>query len=287
MLELVLLDGSEKRFTIEEGTELLVGVAAHCAVRLGALDVSRTHALITCQHGRALLLDLGSTNGTFVNGKRIREAELGAGDAVRFSSVLAQLVPPSRGSEDAEAGARGNGVPTGNGAALGAGLAVPPGIATRVVPAPGDAKSPTSDRAQGLVEENLDWLFARWGNEGEAALAALVEWLVVQVGMRGAAVLECVGDEVVVAAAHGEVKAVLDDPGCVSVVRNGAGMGTNLEGLDLSLGHRRVVALKAPDVPWLLLVPGQATPDSSKLAMVMRLLAVARRIDLSAPMEKP
>lgn len=286
MLELVLLDGSEKRFTIKEGSELLVGVAGHCAVRLGALDVSRTHALITCQHGKVLLLDLGSTNGTFVNGKRIREAELAAGDAIRFSSVLAQLLPPVGEAEVAEAGERSNGVPAGKGTVLEAGIPTPAGIATREVPAPGEPKPPTSDRAQKLIEESLDSLFARWGTDGEAALAVLVEWLVVRIGMRGAAVLESVDNEVVVAAAHGDIDTVLDDPGCVSLVRATARAGSNLEEIDLSLGQRRVLALKAPDLPCLLLVTGGSTPDNGKLAMAMRLLAVARRIDLGAPVGK-
>ena len=85
MLELILLDSSGRRFPLEEGTELMVGVASHCSVRLCAPDVSRAHALLTSRNGRTIVLDLGSTNGTFVNGKRIKETELAAGDLLRFS----------------------------------------------------------------------------------------------------------------------------------------------------------------------------------------------------------
>ena len=286
MLELALLDGSGKRFPIEEGAELLVGVAAHCAVRLNALDVSRTHALVTCQHDRVLVLDLGSTNGTFVNGRRVREAELTAGDAVRFSSVLAQLLPPAREGEVGDAATAGNGVAHGNGLVPN-GLNLPNGTATRGAQVGRDPKAPTNDHAQGISEEGLESLLARWGAGGEAAEAALVEWLVASCGMRGAAVLEWVAGEVVVGAADGDVNTVLKDPGCTLLVRGDAKTGPAAEGIDLLLGDRRVVALKAPDLPWLLLVAGRATPDSAVLCMAMRLLAVARRIDGGPPNGKP
>ncbi len=281
MLELALLDGSEKRFAIEEGAELLVGVAAHCRVRLTAFDVSRSHALITCQSGKILLLDLGSTNGTYVNGKRVREAELAAGDAIRFSSVPAQVLPPAREANGVHAATARNCVPAGNGATPD-GVATPePGNGVRDGHGAGDVRVPTDDRAEGINEESLDGLLARWGTSAEAAQAVFVEWLVTRGGMRGAAVLESVGDEVVVAAAHGDVNAVLEDPRCAAVVRGGTTAGSAIEGIDLLLGQRRVVALKAPNLPWLFLMPGTSTPDSGALSLAIRLLAVARRIDLS------
>ena len=99
MLELVLFDGSGRRFEIRRGDELLVGTAAHCAVRLQAPDVSRRHALIMYRKGRLMLLDLGSKNGTFANGRRIEaDQEIAPGDALRFSSVSAQVLPPAGAS---------------------------------------------------------------------------------------------------------------------------------------------------------------------------------------------
>lgn len=263
MLELVLLDGSERRFPLAENTELMVGAAAHCTVRLTALDVSRTHALLTCRGGRAIVLDLGSTNGTYLNGRRIKEAEAVAGDLLRFSSVIAQLVPPGgeQGS-DTRAAAIGGG----SGAnASGPGL-----------------KSPTSDQMPALVGDSLEALLARWASGAQGAQAGLVEWLVGSRGLRGAAVLERLGREVAVVAAHGEVSRVLEDPECAELVRGSRGAASP-EGVDVTLAGEHVLALKSADLPWLVLVPGAATPDFGELSLVARLLAVARRLDGAPP----
>ena len=50
--------------------------------------VSRRHATITHKTGGFELADLGSTNGTLVNGKRVRvPVNLGCGDEIKFGSV--------------------------------------------------------------------------------------------------------------------------------------------------------------------------------------------------------
>lgn len=50
--------------------------------------VSRRHATITRKTGRFELADLGSTNGTLVNGKRVRDPiALGRGDEIKFGSA--------------------------------------------------------------------------------------------------------------------------------------------------------------------------------------------------------
>ncbi len=259
MLELVLLDGSERRFALPEDTELTVGAAAPCAVRLSALDVSRTHALLTRRGRRVIVLDLGSTNGTYLNGRRVKEAEAVAGDMLRFSSVLAQVLPPGSDQSDAQAKAGAGGATESAGS--------PPGLG-----------SPTSDQMQALVGDSLELLLARWASGGQAAQAGLVEWLVGSRGLRGAAVLEKLGQEVAVVAAHGEVGGVLEDPACAGLVRGDRDIGSP-EGVDLMLAGQHVLALKSAELPWLVLVPGIATPDFGELSLIARLLAVARRLD--------
>jgi len=264
MLELVLLDGSRRRFRLDEGQELTVGAAARCEVRLAAPDVSRAHALLTNRSGKIIVLDLGSTNGTFVNGKRVKEAELTSGDFLRFSSIVAQVLPPSGDSSDERERA-------------GSTIRVPRPAAAE----PGEG-SQTSDQMPGIVHESLDWLLARWGGSARSAQEELVEWLVSERHLGGAALLEVVGSEIMVAAAQGEVGEVLEDPACEELVRRGEEGKGGPESVGLTIADRSVVAMKAPDLPWLLLVPNQAMPEFRELSLIARLLAVARRLDRGA-----
>ena len=51
--------------------------------------ISRRHAILTFQAGRLEVKDLGSTNGTFLNGKRIIGiSAFDKGDRIRFGTVI-------------------------------------------------------------------------------------------------------------------------------------------------------------------------------------------------------
>jgi FHA domain/Domain of unknown function (DUF4388) len=85
---------------------VVLGRSRECAVRLPDADTSRRHAEIVCESGRFVLHDLGSTNGTFVNGERIERRELSAGDrlqiganAVTFCQVSGGLDQPDDGAQ--------------------------------------------------------------------------------------------------------------------------------------------------------------------------------------------
>jgi DNA-binding winged helix-turn-helix (wHTH) protein len=68
--------------------EHVVGRDPDLPVCLPSPSVSRRHALVRVQAGRATAEDLGSKNGTFLNGHRVREARpLAAGDILRAGSV--------------------------------------------------------------------------------------------------------------------------------------------------------------------------------------------------------
>lgn len=49
--------------------------------------VSRTHAAIEVAGGKAHVRDLGSTNGTFLNGRRVESGSLRDGDELRFGNT--------------------------------------------------------------------------------------------------------------------------------------------------------------------------------------------------------
>ncbi|OJY18266.1 MAG: hypothetical protein BGO98_31380 [Myxococcales bacterium 68-20] len=70
-------------------TRALLGQSPVCTIRLTDREVSRRHAALSVTDTKLVVLDLGSTNGTTVNGVLIKEAALQGGEAIRIgSSVL-------------------------------------------------------------------------------------------------------------------------------------------------------------------------------------------------------
>src|SRR5207248_2628153 len=68
---IVTKDGAELlRKSVKPG-EYLIGREPDCDVQINAEMVSRKHARLTINYDHALIEDLGSSNGTFVNGKRV------------------------------------------------------------------------------------------------------------------------------------------------------------------------------------------------------------------------
>src|SRR5262245_9709107 len=63
---------------------LQIGRGTSCDVVLADLAVSRRHARIEWQGAELVLVDLGSSGGTWVNGERVERCRLRTGDVVRF-----------------------------------------------------------------------------------------------------------------------------------------------------------------------------------------------------------
>ncbi|MEA3409854.1 MAG: SpoIIE family protein phosphatase [Candidatus Eisenbacteria bacterium] len=73
--------------------EQIVGRAATSHVRLPDSSVSRTHAKIVLEDGRVTLTDLGSSNGTFVNGAPLTQPrELELGDVLAFADIELKFI---------------------------------------------------------------------------------------------------------------------------------------------------------------------------------------------------
>jgi pSer/pThr/pTyr-binding forkhead associated (FHA) protein len=67
--------------------EFLIGRGPDCDLRLGSSAVSRHHCLMRVRGQEVTVTDLGSSNGTFLNGKRVRSsAPLHSGDELRCGS---------------------------------------------------------------------------------------------------------------------------------------------------------------------------------------------------------
>jgi two-component system cell cycle response regulator len=80
--------------TVELSGEVVLGRDPGCTVSLPADDVSRRHARILPADGGHVVLDLASTNGTWVNGAAVQSHRLVAGDRLRVGSFVATYVAP-------------------------------------------------------------------------------------------------------------------------------------------------------------------------------------------------
>jgi pSer/pThr/pTyr-binding forkhead associated (FHA) protein len=75
-------------FTLE-GDQLNIGRDSSNEITINDAEVSRRHARLTFQGGKYVLEDLGSTNGTFVNGQRLAGPRvLKAGEVVSFGEQI-------------------------------------------------------------------------------------------------------------------------------------------------------------------------------------------------------
>jgi hypothetical protein len=70
---------------------LVIGRSSACQLVLADDTVSRRHAELRTDDGRWLLRDLGSSNGTWVNGRRVVEAEVRPGDLVHLGGAQIRL----------------------------------------------------------------------------------------------------------------------------------------------------------------------------------------------------
>lgn len=71
--------------------ELLIGRHPACDVIISAATVSRQHAQLTFRDGGWILQDLGSTNGTRVNGQPVGRCRLRPGDQLVVADQLLQV----------------------------------------------------------------------------------------------------------------------------------------------------------------------------------------------------
>lgn len=79
-------------FPLTEGVVVVVGRSSDLDMVLVEEMVSRRHARIEMRGGVVHVEDLGSTNGTFVNGERIQHATLAEGDRLLIGTSILKLV---------------------------------------------------------------------------------------------------------------------------------------------------------------------------------------------------
>ncbi|QOV90124.1 FHA domain-containing protein [Humisphaera borealis] len=81
-------DGERRSFSITRDVTV-IGRREDCDLRIPLGDISRKHARLIKEDGQLRLEDLGSSNGTHLNGQRIeRDAVLQAGDSIQVGPVV-------------------------------------------------------------------------------------------------------------------------------------------------------------------------------------------------------
>jgi FHA domain-containing protein len=76
------------------GRPTTIGRGSDCELALADAHASRAHARLEMRGGVLILTDLGSTNGTSVNGRRVREVVLGVGDRIEVGRTVLRVVEP-------------------------------------------------------------------------------------------------------------------------------------------------------------------------------------------------
>src|SRR5262245_40262911 len=90
-------------FPLLPDREIVIGRASDLDMVLVEDMVSRKHAKITTNGGQVFIQDLGSTNGTFVNGEKVKKTRLKEGDRVLIgTSILKVLLKDESPTKDAE-----------------------------------------------------------------------------------------------------------------------------------------------------------------------------------------
>jgi two-component system cell cycle response regulator len=83
-----------KTFAIEQSV-LTIGRSSQCNIQIEDDKISRKHAEINFRDGLVWLTDLQSTNGSYVNSKRVSEISLNDGDLILIGRVLFKFIHSS------------------------------------------------------------------------------------------------------------------------------------------------------------------------------------------------
>jgi adenylate cyclase len=71
---------------------LAIGRDPENDIRLSDRSVSKRHALVRLVGGQYVIEDLGSLNGIFINGERVKKAMLRSGDTLRLGHTILRFI---------------------------------------------------------------------------------------------------------------------------------------------------------------------------------------------------
>lgn len=81
---------------VSEGDNLVFGRDSTCDVQLLDRGLSRTHMLVANDGESIQASDLGSSNGTFVNGRRVDSVYLSPGDVINIGEAEIEILPSKK-----------------------------------------------------------------------------------------------------------------------------------------------------------------------------------------------
>lgn len=79
-------------FPLKQDKQIVIGRSSELDMVLVEDMVSRKHAKILISNGAITIEDLGSTNGTFVNGEKVKQARLKEGDRILIGTSILKLI---------------------------------------------------------------------------------------------------------------------------------------------------------------------------------------------------
>jgi uncharacterized protein involved in exopolysaccharide biosynthesis len=95
---LLVISGAEPgRLHILDRPELIIGRSKFADIRISERAMSQQHAKLVRMGDHHRIYDLGSTNGVFVNDKRIEQADLKVGDVIRTGETVFTYMSSSGG----------------------------------------------------------------------------------------------------------------------------------------------------------------------------------------------
>lgn len=86
-LVLVMPDGRQSEIPCPRPVQV-IGRQTDCQIRIPSGDVSRHHCEVSVSDGKVAVRDLGSSNGTFVNKRRVTQADVQAGDLIAIGDMV-------------------------------------------------------------------------------------------------------------------------------------------------------------------------------------------------------
>ncbi|CAN5727617.1 hypothetical protein BH11PLA1_BH11PLA1_05580 [soil metagenome] len=84
---MVKADGSSREFPLDRAATV-IGRDEAARLRVPVPQVSRRHCEVLAAGAKVSITDLGSANGTYVNGRKVREADLQPGDLITVGPVV-------------------------------------------------------------------------------------------------------------------------------------------------------------------------------------------------------